>query len=553
MSSLVRNPDLATAYAAMDRADWPAAAYCFREAAGDGLPEALEGLGLASFIMRSEATFEAYEKVFDAYQRAGDSLGACRAAMMLGGYWFIMRGQFALANGWLQRARSLLDGLSESREHGWVCLYEAQKALYGLNDPHAAADSSAEALAIAKRTGDSSLAALALAAEGLVLVYRGLDAEGLSRLDEAATACVSGEVRDPWVINSVLCNMMEACGKTRDWDRANEWFQHIANLATRWGDVEFYAQCRPHYAAVLTWRGAWQQAEDQLRSSIDTLFVKVKPMAVEGIVRLAELRWRQGRFDEAAALFEDVKHEPMSQPGQSLLALDLEQPELGLKIAERHLRRLPRSARIERMQALEVYMRACIANGALEQVAGASAEVEEIGRLVTTPSVRAAASLTLGLIAAAGAQPDAARGQLEDAVDLYEAAGAPFEASVARLDLAAVLIDLGRGQDAARLAGQACSALERLGATRQAARARLLIHRISDQPAVEAASPVAGLSPREVEVLGLLAGGLSNQEIADRLVLSIRTVQRHVENIYAKTGARGRAAAAVFAANHQIV
>jgi DNA-binding NarL/FixJ family response regulator len=55
-----------------------------------------------------------------------------------------------------------------------------------------------------------------------------------------------------------------------------------------------------------------------------------------------------------------------------------------------------------------------------------------------------------------------------------------------------------------------------------------------------------------VEVLRLLAGGLSNQEIADRLVLSVRTVQRHVENIYAKTGARGRAAAAVYAATHGV-
>jgi ATP/maltotriose-dependent transcriptional regulator MalT len=63
----------------------------------------------------------------------------------------------------------------------------------------------------------------------------------------------------------------------------------------------------------------------------------------------------------------------------------------------------------------------------------------------------------------------------------------------------------------------------------------------------------AGLSRRELEVLSLIAAGCSNQEIADRLVLSIRTVQRHVENIYAKTGARGRAAASVFAATHGLI
>ncbi len=63
----------------------------------------------------------------------------------------------------------------------------------------------------------------------------------------------------------------------------------------------------------------------------------------------------------------------------------------------------------------------------------------------------------------------------------------------------------------------------------------------------------AGLTGREVEVLGLLARGLSNKEIAERLVISRKTASHHVEHIYAKTGTANRALASLFAANHGLV
>jgi DNA-binding NarL/FixJ family response regulator len=59
---------------------------------------------------------------------------------------------------------------------------------------------------------------------------------------------------------------------------------------------------------------------------------------------------------------------------------------------------------------------------------------------------------------------------------------------------------------------------------------------------------VAGLTSRELDVLGLLAAGHSNEEIARRLVLSVRTVERHVSNIYLKIGVSGRIARAAAAA-----
>jgi DNA-binding CsgD family transcriptional regulator len=89
------------------------------------------------------------------------------------------------------------------------------------------------------------------------------------------------------------------------------------------------------------------------------------------------------------------------------------------------------------------------------------------------------------------------------------------------------------------------------------------VPRIEAAPAVQASEPVpagpsttvspAGLSPREVEVLRLIARGHTSQEVAAVLVLSVRTVERHITHVYEKIGARGRADAAAFALKHGLL
>jgi DNA-binding NarL/FixJ family response regulator len=125
---------------------------------------------------------------------------------------------------------------------------------------------------------------------------------------------------------------------------------------------------------------------------------------------------------------------------------------------------------------------------------------------------------------------------MEDApFEAAAAAGAllPWEAAIAE----ALTYLAGMAAPAEPHGGQAAPALR---ATAQSA-------------AVRAPSLPHGLTTREAEVLRLLAGGLSNQEIATALVLSVRTVERHIEAIYGKTGIHGRtarAAATDFAHRH---
>jgi DNA-binding CsgD family transcriptional regulator len=151
-----------------------------------------------------------------------------------------------------------------------------------------------------------------------------------------------------------------------------------------------------------------------------------------------------------------------------------------------------------------------------------------------------------------------ARKTLEDAVDLLLAAPAPYEAARARLELARCLAGAGRSGPAQQEARSALECFQRLGAARDALRAeRLLAELGRGAPAAPPPpAPAAGgapLSRREIEVLRLVAAGLSDKEIAGRLNLSGHTVHRHLSNVRRKLGLPSRAAAVGWAAQNRLL
>ncbi len=152
---------------------------------------------------------------------------------------------------------------------------------------------------------------------------------------------------------------------------------------------------------------------------------------------------------------------------------------------------------------------------------------------------------------------DRAKRCFEDAIDLWTRSGAPYETAQARIELAQALLALGRNQAAARQAREAWDVLRQLGALPDAERAAALLSEIApaSQPHGDTPSSMSDLTPREREVLRLIAEGKSNQEIARELVLSIRTVERHISNIYTKIGASGttaRATVTAYALHHRL-
>jgi LuxR family transcriptional regulator, maltose regulon positive regulatory protein len=150
-------------------------------------------------------------------------------------------------------------------------------------------------------------------------------------------------------------------------------------------------------------------------------------------------------------------------------------------------------------------------------------------------------------VAAARGDHEHARRACEDAVDLLVEADAAHETALARLELARALAALGRDEAAAAETRTARDALVALGAERDVARLDAALGG-NGQVRGGVRRSLGELTPRELEVLRLVAQGLSDAEVADRLVLSQHTVHRHVANVRAKLRLPSRAAAVAYAA-----
>jgi DNA-binding NarL/FixJ family response regulator len=274
----------------------------------------------------------------------------------------------------------------------------------------------------------------------------------------------------------------------------------------------------------------------------------------DGIVRLAELRRRQGRLEEAERLLERISFSPHALIGLAALAFDRGQAADALDLLDRFLRRIPVENRTDRAAAFELAVRAHAALCQADAGRAPLAELEALADDVATDPMRASAAFARGVLSCAAGTHAEGRCHLEDAVDLFQRAKMPFEAAQARLELAHVLVELGREGLALREARSAEAALADVGAGLEVRRATALLRQLGAPPSRRGKGELTyGLSPRELEVLGLVAEGLSNQRIAEALVLSEHTVRRHVANILEKMGASSRTAAVALAARADLL
>jgi ATP/maltotriose-dependent transcriptional regulator MalT len=277
-------------------------------------------------------------------------------------------------------------------------------------------------------------------------------------------------------------------------------------------------------------------------------------MVGDALARLGELRRRQGRLDDADELFARTETHSLSLLGRAALALDRDDPSEALELADRYLRRFPDSTRVERSAGLEIAIKALARLGELERATEALGQLREIAARAGTRPLLAAVRSSEGTLSAAHGDHDAARRSFEDAVDLLAASDARFEAARVRLDLAATLNASGRHDRARREIDAALASFQELGADGESTRAEAMLGKLrrarATLPAEAADSPLGELSRRELEVLGLVAEGLTNHDIAERLVLSEHTVNRHVANILRKLGLPSRAAAASLAGRY---
>lgn len=529
--------------AALAAGGWPAARACFEEALRcSDSAAAWDGLSWACWWLEDgTAAIRAREQAYRRYREAGDRRAAARMAIWLANDHLDFRAEEAVAQGWLRRAARILADLDPAPEHGWLAALEAQFALEA-GDLAEAARIGARVRQLGRDLGVTDLEMLGLATEGLALVTEGRLADGMWRLDEAAAAALGGEYAEFAGVAWTCCYVIYACERVRDYDRAAQWCRNVEDYAGRLRIRFLHGVCRVHYAAVLTWHGSWAAADEVLSAAIAELTACRPPFAPEGVVRLAELRRRQGRIEEAERLFRTAEPHPMAAVGMAELALDRDDPGTAVLAAERVLRGLPPANRTLRAAALELVVRAKAAAG---DAPGAQAHLDElrsVARAVPTGPLRAAASFCAGVVAAARGEHQSAVVAFEDAVALFAAGDAPYELGRARTELARTLAGLGRREPARREAAAALLILDRVGADTLRGRVGMLLDGLAD------GRPRGPLTAREQEIVGLIARGMRDGDIAAALSLSRHTIHRHVANIYAKLGCSTRAAAVVKAA-----
>jgi LuxR family maltose regulon positive regulatory protein len=532
---------------ALQEGRWEQARAQFEQAlAVAAKPEAVEGLSWAAWWLDdAAAVFGARERAYRLYKEAQDIAGAARMATWLACDELDFHGAVSVANGWLARARRLLDPLEAGPEHGWLAFFDGYLA-------HAAGQS-ANAAELGRRSGElgrrfavPDLEMLGLALEGAALVAQAEVAEGLRCLDEATSVAFQGEAEVPISGAWACCFLVGACVSVRDYERAFEWCDRIAEFAERYGSRYMLAFCRAEYGMVHVWRGRWQDAEAVLAASIED-FARSRPAMVGApLVGLAELRRRQGRLEEAVRLLDRAGAGPAAQVCRARLALDRGETARAVELAERFLRQLSADRRLDRAPGLELLVQARTARGELEEAGSALQALRELGGIVGTEPLRGSVEFAEGVLAAASGEHERARRLLEDAIDRFERGGGPFEEALARIELASTLLALGRAADAEREVEIAVKGLDELGAEHEARRAQRLLQRAVR--CADATSPLPELTPREREVLRLVTEGLTNRQIADCLVISEHTVHRHVTNLLRKLDLPSRTAAAALAA-----
>jgi len=543
--------------AALSRGAWDEARDAFEAALREQeTPAALEGLGLAAWWLDlADTVFDARERAYRLFLEQGDRRAAARVATWLAWDCWAFRGENAIASGWLQRARRLLDDHPDSVERAWLECREGALALLEEGDPDRAHAHATAAIAAAKSSGSVDFEMLGRAVGGLALVASGAVAEGLRTLDEVNAAVVAGELTDLVAIGLSCCYMIAACDRVRDYDRALQWCSRLKTFCAKWGLRPLFAVCRTQYAALCMWRGTWHEAEQELIAATDELAASRTAMTADGVVRLAELRRRQGRLVEAAAMFDQCESHPLALLGRGELAFDRGDARTAAEHGARYLRRVLPHNRTDRVAGLDLLVRASTAAGDFATAETALTELWTIATIVGTKPLAAAALLAAGHVALAAGDADGARRQLEDAVDLYVQSGACYELFRARVELARAFVALVEHENAAAEAQRAVDGFAELKAELDMARAQSLLDSLQ-KPAGQSSrdrTSNGGLTDREVEVLRLVAGGLSNQLIGERLFVSEHTVHRHLANIFSKLSVSSRAAAVAQAARRGLI
>lgn len=462
----------------------------------------------------------------------GQAIRAAKEAVGLG-FLLLLRGDLSAGSGWLRRGRSVLESAPDDAARGYVVHLDAEQALHA-GEPDRAAELARSAVDLARRSDDESLLASALMTQGTALVRHGFPEEGMPLLDEAMLPVRAGRLA-PEVAGNLYCQMIALCWELADLRRAREW----TAATERWcadfdSAVMFSGICRMHRVQLRHLGGEWDLAEVDARQVCAELVGMNTEVVAEGHYLLGELMRLRGATDQAEAAYRrahELGRDP--QPGRALLTAQTGRPEAALASLQTLLAADQR-AEYARAPLLRAVVDLALTVGEPDVARAAADRLASIASRWRSDGLLAESAHAGAAVRVATGEPAAALPLLREAISRWHGLGAPLACAQARRLLGEAYLALGDDAAASLELDAAAQTFAALGA--RVDEAELARRR-------PGAHPPGGLTPREVDVLGLVAHGGTNRQVARELVLSEKTVARHLANVYRKLGVSTRTAA----------
>lgn len=509
--------------------------------------EELELLATSAYMLgRDDEHVRALERAHHAHLDAGDTSRAVYCVYWIG-HNLMLRGDMGPATGWFGRGQRLLEREErDCAERGYLLIpVLVGHAITG--DHEAAYETATEIAEIGTHFADRDLVAIGVHEQGHALVRQGRFEEGLRLLDEVMVAVTAGEL-SPIVTGVVYCNTIGFWQSVYELRRAREWTEAL----TRWceqqpGMVAHTGVCLVHRAEIMQLQGAWDAALEEARRAAERFAQGVLNARVCGkaYYRQGEVHRLRGERSAAEDSYREASrrgYEP--QPGLALLRL----AEGKGDAASSAIRRVLDEASLPRARAalLPAYVEIMLARGEIEEARSACRELHTISGAHRSDMLRAMSAQAQGALALAEGDAQTALVALREAWQAWQELEAPYEAARVRVLVGLGCRAVGDEDTAAWELDAARGVFDRLGAGPDVAR----VDSLTASPQAAAAH---GLTQRELQVLRLVTRGATNRSIAAELVLSERTIDRHVSNIFAKLRVSSRAAATAYAYEHDLV
>lgn len=507
--------------------------------------EDLELLAMVACLLgRDDEYLRTLERAHNAHVGTGHYTRAVRCGFWLG-FRLLMRGEMGRASGWFARGQRLLerDG-RECAERGYLLLPVVEQRIEA-SDFEVAHATAADAAAIGERCGDSDLIACARHQQGRIRLHQGQLEAGLALLDETMIAVIAGQL-SPLVTGLMYCSVIAACQQAYAIDRSREWTAALSQWCDGQPDmVAFAGICQVHRAEIMQLQGAWPAAIDEARRACARSRGVDRRATAAALYQQGEVHRLRGEFAAAEETYRDASQlglEP--QPGLALLRLAQGRSEA----AATAIRRVVATSvgRLKRMSLLPAHIEIMLAVGDVHEARDACQELEDIARSFDTGVPGAIAVQARGAVDLAEGNAQVALGSLRHAFDVWQRIEAPYAIARVRVLVGLACRALGDEDGAALEIDAARSAFQRLGAQPDLARIDSLANPVQ-------ACRAHGLTPRELQVLRLVAAGETNKVIARKLSLSEKTIDRHVSNILTKLDVPTRTAATAFAYQRKLV